>query len=358
MDFASDNVAACHPALMSALAAANEGAARPYGADPWTERLEARVSELFERPARVRLVATGTAANALTLACMTPPWSAVFCHEQAHIEQDECGAPEFYTGGAKLVRLPGDGAKIDPEALERALASAGGAVHHVQRGALSITQASELGAVYAPEEVARLCRLARGHGVPVHMDGTRFANAVARLGCAPADLTWRAGVDALCLGATKNGGIAAEAVLMFEGGALWDKAWEFELRRKRGGHLWSKSRFLAAQMLAMLEDGLWLRLAGHANAMADRLAAGLAALPGATLSGPAAANMLFPTLPRRAHRALRAAGATYYDWPDDPTPDGAGDEPVGCRLVCSWATTPEQVDRFVDAARGALARAG
>lgn len=350
MDFASDNVAACHPALMSALAAANEGAARPYGADPWTERLEARVSELFERPARVRLVATGTAANALTLACMTPPWSAVFCHEQAHIEQDECGAPEFYTGGAKLVRLPGDGAKIDPEALERALASAGGAVHHVQRGALSITQASELGAVYAPEEVARLCRLARGHGVPVHMDGTRFANAVARLGCAPADLTWRAGVDALCLGATKNGGIAAEAVLMFEGGALWDKAWEFELRRKRGGHLFSKMRFISAQMDAYLADGLWLRLAGHANAMADRLATGLGQA-GARVLNAIGANMLFAEITLDQHRRLEAAGARYYTMsPFDPA--GAANQPIKVRLVASFRTTEADVDGFVAALAG------
>jgi threonine aldolase len=352
MFFSSDNVSACAPQIMEAVRAANHGPARPYGADEATARLSALVCELFERPAKVYLVATGTAANALALACLCPPWATVYCHRNAHVEEDECGAPEFYTGGAKLTLLPGDHARIDPAALDDAIRfTARAGVHNVQRGALSLTQATEAGAVYTPAEVADLAGRARAHGLPVHMDGTRFANAVARLGCAPADLTWRAGVDVLCLGATKNGAMAAEAVILFDEA----KAWEFELRRKRGGHLWSKMRFMSAQMEAWLSDGLWLRLAGHANAMADRLAAGLRAIPGVEITAPVDANMMFPRFPRRGHRALTEAGAIYYLWPGDQSLEGPGDEPLRCRLVCSWATTAEDVDRFLAALRGALA---
>ncbi len=352
MIFSSDNVSPCAPELMAAMAAANDGHARPYGADAATGRLQALVSDVFGRPARVYLVATGTAANALALACLCPPWATVYCHRNAHIEEDECGAPEFYTGGAKLTLLPGTHAKIDPAALDDAIRfTARAGVHNVQRGALSLTQATEAGAVYTPDEVADLAGRAKAHGLPVHMDGTRFANAVARLGCAPADLTWRAGVDVLCLGATKNGAMAAEAVILFDEA----KAWEFELRRKRGGHLWSKMRFMAAQMETWLTDGLWLRLAGRANAMADRLAAGLRAIPGVEIAAPVQANMMFPRFPRRGHRALQDAGALYYLWPGDQSLDGPGDEKLQCRLVCSWSTTEAEVDAFLSALRGALA---
>jgi threonine aldolase len=352
MFFSSDNVSAVAPAIFDAMAAVNHGPAKPYGADPASARLRALASEAFERPVEVHLVATGTAANALALACLCPPWATVYCHRNAHVEEDECGAPEFYTGGAKLTLLPGPHAKIDPAALDDAIRfTARAGVHNVQRGALSLTQATEAGAVYAPDEVAALAGRAKAAGLPVHMDGTRFANAVARLGCAPADLTWRAGVDVLCLGATKNGAMAAEAVILFDPA----KSWEFELRRKRGGHLWSKMRYMSAQMEAWLADGLWLRLAGHANAMADRLAAGLRAIPGVEIAAPVQANMMFPRFPRRGHRALQAAGAVYYLWPGDQSLDGPGDEPLQCRLVCSWATTPAEVDAFLAALRGALA---
>jgi threonine aldolase len=354
MFFSSDNVSACAPAIFEAVAAANHGAAKPYGADDLTARVAAQVAEVFERPARVYLVSTGTAANALALGCLCPPWATVFCHRNAHIEEDECGAPEFYTGGAKLTLLEGPDARIAPTALEDALRFTGRAgVHNVQRGALSLTQATEKGAAYTPDEVAALAAQAKAAGLPVHMDGTRFANTVARLGCAPADLTWRAGVDVLCLGATKNGAMAAEAVILFDDA----KAWEFELRRKRGGHLFSKMRYLSAQMTAYLADDLWLKLAGHANTMADRLAAGLRALPGVMLDHEMGANMMFPALPRRAHRALQAAGAVYYLWPFDQSLEGPDDAPLTCRLVCSWSTTPEEVDAFLDVARGALADA-
>ncbi|MCL5777751.1 beta-eliminating lyase-related protein [Limibaculum sp. FT325] len=349
MFFASDNASGIAPDLLAAMGAAAGGYAMPYGNDDLTRAVEARVREVFEAPeARVYLVATGTAANALALGCLCPPWGRVWCHEAAHIEQDECNAPEFYMGGAKLSLIRGAEAKIGADALAAALdAAQPGVVHSAQPGALSITQATELGATYTAAEIAALCDLAKGAGIPVHMDGTRFSNAVARMNARPADLTWRAGVDVLCLGATKCGAMAAEAVILFDPA----RAWEFELRRKRGGHLFSKMRFVAAQMLAWLEDGLWLRLAGHANAMADRLAAGLAAA-GAGVLNPIDANMIFARITLAQHRRLQAAGARYYLWPKAQVPEGGGDAPVEIRLVTSFATTPEDVDRFLDALRG------
>jgi threonine aldolase len=349
MNFASDNVSAAAPEILEAVARANHGAAMPYGADDATARVAGLVSEIFEREAAVYLVSTGTAANALSVACLCPPWATLYCHDEAHVEVDECGAPEFYTGGAKLTLLPGADARIDPAALEARLARPVRGVHQVQQGALSLTQATELGAVYAPETVARLADAAKACGLPVHMDGTRFANACARLGASPAEMSWKAGVDVLCLGATKNGALAAEAVILFDK----SRAWEFELRRKRGGHLFSKMRFLAAQMEAYLTDGLWLRLAGQANAMADRLAEGLAALPGCRLRHPVEANMLFPEMPVRVHKALKEAGAHYLLWPDSETLEAPDDAPAGCRLVCSWSTEAAEVDRFLAAAGAA-----
>lgn len=352
MWFTSDNAGPAAPQILQALSAANDGYAPPYGADPLTARVADRIRELFEAPeAIVHLVPTGTAANALALASLAPPWSAIYCHRNAHIEEDECGAPEFYTGGAKLTLLDGAHAKIAPESLRDALqAGAGGAVHHVQPGALSLTQATEMGAVYTPDEVRALAGLAKQQGLPVHMDGTRFSNALARQGCAPADLSWRAGVDVLCLGATKCGALAAEAVIFFDGDRA--KGWEFELRRKRGGHLFSKMRYVAAQLDAWLEDGLWLDLAGRANAAADRLAEGLRASGMAEIPHPVQANALFPALPRAAHRRLQEAGARYYMWPSEPSPQGPDDEMLACRLVCNWATSEEDVDAFLAALRG------
>ena len=355
MNFASDNVSAAAPEILEAVARENAGPATPYGGDEATARVAARLSEIFEREATVHLVSTGTAANAITLGCLCPPWAQVYSHAQAHIEADECGAPEFFTGGAKLTLMPGAHAKIDAEALEAKLAAPVRGVHQVQRGALSLTQATELGAVYRPEEIARLSAAARACGLPVHMDGTRFANALARLGCAPAEISWKAGVDALCLGATKNGAFAAEAMILF--GETRARDWELQLRRKRGGHLFSKMRFLAAQMEAWLADDLWLRLAARANAMADRLAAALAPLPGVRLRHPVEANLLFPEMPVRAHRALQAAGARYYPWPGSESFEGPEEALAGCRLVCSWATTEAEVDAFAGVARDALAAA-
>ena len=351
MMFASDNAGPAAPEILQAVMAANEGPAMPYGNDPLTQRVTERVREIFEAPnAKAYLVATGTAANALALSTFVKPWQAVFCHRNAHIEEDECGAPDFYSG-AKMTLIEGEHAKIDPEGLARALKFAARAgVHNQQRGALSITQATELGAVYTPDEVKVLAGLAKGYDLPVHMDGTRFSNAVARLGCAPAELSWKAGVDVLCLGASKCGALGAEAVIFFDGDS--ERCWEFELRRKRGGHLFSKMRFVSAQMDRWLTDGLWLELAGRANAAADRLAAGLTAGNLATLTHPAQANALFAALPRGAHRRLHEAGAKYYLWPFDQPLEGPEDEMLTCRLVCNWATSDAEVDAFLEAARG------
>ncbi len=345
MWFTSDNAGPAHPAVMDALLRANEGYAPSYGADEAMARVTARLREIFEAPeAAVHLVSTGTAANALALACLCPPWSTVYCHAEAHVSVDECAAPEFFSGGAKLTLLGGAHCKIPPEALADAIAGAAGAgVHNVQPGAFSLTNATEAGTVYSPDEIRALADVARAAGLPVHLDGARFANALARLGCTPAEATWKAGVDVLGFGGTKNGLIGVEAVIFFDPA----KSWEFELRRKRGGHLFSKHRYLSAQMEAYLADGLWLEMARTANARADALAAGLTALPGVRLRHAVEANMVFAAWPRGGHRALQAAGAHYHLWPSAQTLDGADEAEVSARLVCNWSTTPEEVDAFL-----------
>lgn len=350
MNFASDNTSATAPEIMAAIAAANEGSAMPYGNDPAMDEVRARLRETFEAPeAAVFLVATGTAANALSLAILTDPWGAVFCHRNAHVEEDECGAPEFYTGGSKLVLVEGEHAKMTPEALAGAIAFTGrSGVHNVQRGMVTITNATEHGTVYTAAETAALCDVAKGFGLPVHLDGARFANAVAATGASAADLTWRAGVDVVSFGGTKNGCMGVEAVVIFDPA----RAWEFELRRKRGGHLFSKHRYLSAQMAAYLEDGLWLRLARAANAAAARLSAGFLAVPGAGLVHPTEANAVFVRFPRTAHRRAFDGGAAYYLWPFDQPLDGPGEEQLSCRMVASWSTTEAEVDGLLALIRG------
>ncbi len=341
MNFASDNTAPMPPAIMAALTRANEGYAMGYGNDPLTVRVQARIREVFEAPdAAVHLVSTGTAANSLALALVCPPWGAVFCEAQAHVMMDECGAPEFFTSGAKLVGVPGDHGRMTPDTLAGAMARTGASgVHGVQRGALTITNVTEAGTVYSPDAIAALTALARAKGLPCHLDGARFANALVATGATPAEMTWKAGIDVVSFGGTKNGLMGVEAVVVFDPA----RAWELELRRKRAGHLASKMRYLAAQMDGWLEDGLWLSLATQANAMATRLAAGLA--PHAVSMHPVEANMMFVRWPAGTHDRLRAAGAVYY-----PMPAPEGEE--AARLVTSWSTTPADVDGFLAALAG------
>lgn len=344
MNFASDNTAPMHPKVLAAIGRANAGTAMPYGNDPLAAQVEKKLAELFGRECAVFLVSTGTAANALSIAAACPPWGAVYCHPEAHVDDDECGAPEFYTGGAKLVGVEGAHGKLSAASLDAALAGAGkGTVHHVQPALLSLTNATEAGTVYTPAETAALAEVAHRHGLKVHLDGARFANALAHLGCSAADATWKSGVDILSFGATKNGCMAAEAIVVF------DKALAETLafRRKRAGHLFSKMRFLAAQMDAYLDGGLWLELARHSNAMAKRLAEGLQAIPGARLSHPVEANEIFVELPEKAVAATEAAGYRSYRW------NGPGTQVL--RLVSAWSTKPEDVEGFVKTARAALA---
>jgi threonine aldolase len=350
MFFASDNSSPVPPEVMAALAAANTGYAMPYGNDPIMAQVRTRIREVFEAPeAAVYLVATGTAANALSLAICCPPWAGVYCHRVSHIEEDECGAPEFYTGGAKLVLIDGADAKMSVDGLKRAIGFAARAgVHNVQKGMLSLTNATENGTIYTPAEVAELTAIARAEGLPCHMDGARFTNALVSAGCTPAEMTWKAGIDVLSFGGTKNGLMGVEAVVIFDP----KKAWEFELRRKRGGHLFSKHRYLSAQMAAYLEGDLWLKLAGQANAAARRLSAGILSVPGAALLHPTQANAVFASWPRAGHQAAQAAGAAYYLWPGNQSLEGPADTPLAARLVCSWSTTEADVDQFLDVIRG------
>jgi threonine aldolase len=346
MNFASDNAAGIAPEILDAIARANEGSALAYGGDAVTARLERRFAEMFERDVAVFLVATGTAANALALAHLTLPWGAVLCHEEAHVAVDECGAPEFFGGGIKLLTLAGEGGKIAPQTLARALDGQWGGPHHVTPCVLSISQATEAGTIYRPHEIARLSEIAHARGLAVHVDGARLGNALARMNASLAEATWKAGVDALSFGATKGGALAAEAVVLFDRA----RAANMPERRKRAGHLLSKHRFLAAQMEAFCADDLWLRLARHANAMADRLAAGLAAL-GAVPVWPVEANEVFVALPARMDERLKSAGAIYHPWRTNSLHNSLprGDASL-VRLVTSFATRPEEVDRFVTTA--------
>ncbi|HQU69881.1 MAG TPA: beta-eliminating lyase-related protein [Albidovulum sp.] len=347
MEFASDNAAGAAPEILAAVMAVNAGAAPSYGNDASMDRVRALIRETFEAPeAEVYLVATGTAANALSLASYCPPWGVVYAHDGAHVEHDECGAPEFYIGGGKIRRIAGADGKMTPEGLRSAIAQTPqGFVHGHQRGVVTLTNVTEAGTVYSPAEVATLTAVAHDFRLPVHMDGARFANAIAATGASPAEITWQAGVDVLSFGGTKNGCLGVEAVVLFDPA----KAWEFELRRKRGGHLFSKHRFLSAQMEAYLTDGLWLKLAEAANARAEALEAAFRASPEASLMYPREANIAFATLPRALHRKLEAAGAHYYYWPGDPAPEGPDDEQIGARFVTSWATTEAEIDAFAKA---------
>ncbi len=342
MNFGSDNWAGAAPEIIDAIARANEGPAPAYGSDELTARVEARISEIFETDCAVYFVATGGAANGLALSVMTPPYGMILCHEQSHVQMDECAGPEFFTGGAKLLPVAGGAGKLTPQGVADALA---GFPHRPPHGApgsvLSLTQATECGTIYSADEVKALCDFAHGADLKIHMDGARFANAVAASGASPAALSWRAGVDVLCFGGTKNGCLAAEAVIFFDR----QMAQDFEFRRKRAGHLWSKMRFIAAQFDAYFADDLWLKLAGGANAMATKLSSGLAATGGVEVSYPSEINQVFACFPEGVAEKLKEGGAAFYPWitPGDPANGKMH------RLVTSFKTTPSEVDAFIKA---------
>lgn len=349
MNFASDNTGPVHPNVMAALIAANTGYALPYGGDDLTAQTIQNIRDLFEAPdAAVFLVSLGTAANSLILATLSQPWETVFCHTVAHIHEDECNAPEFYSGGTKLTLVPGPEAKMTAENLRRSiLAEETRGVHGPQRGPVSLTQATERGTIYSLKEIQEISATAKEFGLPVHMDGARFANAVQSLGCSAAEMTWKSGVDAVTFGGTKNGLMAVEAVIFFNP----KYAWEFELRRKRGAHLFSKHRFLAAQMQSYLAGDLWLDMAKKSNDASARLVQGLKKIPEVQIDFEPQANIIFAQWARAAHQRLHAAGAQYYVMAGDHT-TGPSDELLPARLVTDWSTTPENIDKFLDILRG------
>jgi threonine aldolase len=344
--FLSDNAAGVSPEILEAIVRANDGAAPAYGADALTQSLTGRLEAFFGHPVQCYLVGTGTAANALALAALCPPWGAVLCHEEAHVAVDECGAPELFTGGAKLLPVAGRDGKLTVKAMQRLLAGfRAGDQHQVQPAAVSLSQATEAGTVYRPDEIAAISKWAHARGLKVHMDGARFANAAVAIGATPADITWRAGVDILSFGATKNGALAAEAVIVFDA----DIGKEMLFRRKRAGHLFSKSRFFAAQFQAYLDGDLWRRNAAQANGMARRLAEGLGQIAGVTVLHPVEANEIFVRMPDALAAFLRKQELLFHDWP----PSGAG----GRRLVTSPMTTEAEVDSVLAAAAQSAATA-
>ena len=334
MHFFSDNATPVCPEVMAAIVAADQ-ADHGYDGDRWSARLNGAFSDLFGTESVALWIATGTAANSIALASLCPPYGGILCHEEAHIVVDECGAPGFYTHGATLMALPGEGAKLSPETVLDRLRAIRPDVHQVPARAISITQATEYGLVYTPGEVAALGDLAREHGLGFHMDGARFANAVAYLGCHPGDVTWRAGVDILSFGCVKNGGMVGEALVFF-GNQAQARAAEAARWRKRGGHLFSKGRYLAAQLLAMVEGDLWLRNARAANAAAQALAAGAAG----RLLHPVQANELFVRLSEAERTQLRAQGFDFHDWGAD-----------AARLVTSWSQHASSVQPLAEAIR-------
>ncbi|MGB0571573.1 MAG: threonine aldolase family protein [Alphaproteobacteria bacterium] len=337
-NFASDNVAGALPEVITAVTEAAAVGAMPYGNDLWTERVEQRLKDLFECDLWAFSVATGTAANALALSALCPPFGTVFCHPGSHANTDECGAPEFYTGGAKLTLVDGPDGKIDPAALAAAIETARPrGVHNMPPAAVTITQESEAGTVYSAGQVEAIAEISGHHGLALHMDGARFANALVALNCSPADATWRRGVDVLCFGATKGGAMAAEAVIFFREA----HAAAFGERRKRGGHLVSKMRFVSSQLVGYLTDDAWLRAARTANAGAAKLADGISRIDGAELVRVPEANIVFAKLPLPTLDKLEADGFGFYRVGSDGT----------IRLVVPWSVTDTDVDGLIDAVR-------
>ncbi|HEY2953452.1 MAG TPA: low specificity L-threonine aldolase [Verrucomicrobiae bacterium] len=329
--FASDNYAGICPEAWAALAEANQGHAPGYGDDAWTARAADLIREVFETNCEVFFVFNGTAANSLVLAALCQSYHSILCHELAHVETDECGAPEFFSNGTKVLLIPGRNGKIDPAGIEKMVQKRTD-VHFPKPRVVSVTQATEAGTVYTPDEIRAIGRMAKKHGLNVHMDGARFANAVATLGVAPREITWQAGVDALCFGGTKNGTHVGDAVVFFNR----ELADEFDYRCKQAGQLCSKMRFMSAPWVGMLKDGAWLRHARHANAMAARLEEKLSGLPAVQILFPRQANSVFVELPQAVIKGLRERGWMFYTF------IGQG----GCRLMCAWDTTEKDVDDF------------
>src|SRR5579864_9056682 len=337
IDYRSDNTGRAAPEILEALVRANTGTALGYGADEWTARLQERFSDLFETKVRVFPVATGTAANALSLAAVSPSWGLVYCSELAHINTAEANAAGFFGGGLKLVPVAGKDGRIAAEALRETLAAIQpGQLHRGQPAAVSLTQASDLGAVYPLDEIRKIAEIAKARGLRLHMDGARFANALARLHCSPAAMSWRVGIDILSFGATKNGGALCDAIVVFDP-ALADG---LAVQLRRAGQVWSKMRFAAAQLLAYVEDGLWLKLAAASNAAAARIAAGIAALPGLRLLAPVEANVLFLELPGAVMDALEADGFQFYRR-----------SATLARFVCRFDVTNAEADALAAALR-------
>jgi threonine aldolase len=340
--FASDNYAGICPEAWQAMDAANRGFVPSYGDDCWTERACGLIRELFETDCQVFFVFNGTAANSLALASLCLSYHSVICHDLSHMETDECGAPEFFSNGTKILHVGGEGGKLDLGEVERAITRRSD-IHYPKPRVLSLTQATEVGTVYSVDEIKAASDLAGRYGLRVQMDGARFANAVASLGKTPADITWKAGVDVLCLGGAKNGMAVGEAVVFFKR----EQAEEFDYRCKQAGQLASKMRFLAAPWIGMLESGAWLRNAQHANRCAAMLERELAAINGVTIMFPCQANSVFVQLPEQAAEALRQAGWRFYTF------IGSG----GARFMCSWQTTEEDVRLLVAAVKVAVSRA-
>ena len=350
MNFASDNVVGASRPVLGAILAASEGAEAAYGADSWTARAEAMLAEVFEHDVSVFLVATGTGANALALAAATPPWGAVLCHAESHVMDDECGAPEMFTAGAKLVGIPGPSGRITPEGVAQALDRyPRGVAKAVQPTLLSVSQVTEAGTLYGLGELRALSVLAHGAGLKVHLDGARFANALVALGCTAAEMTWKAGVDIVSFGATKNGCLAAEAVIFFDKALAADMPY----RRKRSGHTVSKGRLLGAQLVGYLENGHWLENARHANAAAARLSAGIVSAPQVRLAWPTEANEVFALLPAALAEALLARGFRFAPWASDSLPPGValGEGERFVRFVTSFASRMQDIDALIDAVK-------
>ncbi len=346
MNFASDNVYGVDPRIMQAMVDANNRLTDvSYCHDDGAKLVEARLSEVFETDVKAFLVMNGTGANSLALSAMCPPFGGIVCHETSHINTDECNCPELFTGGAKLITVGGGHGKLTPKAVAGKLAHFGHGEHGAKPAALSVSDVTELGTLYTPAEVKALADVVKPMGLKMHMDGARFANALVAIGCTPAELTWKAGVDALSFGGTKNGGMILEAVVFFDHALAED----FLYRRKRSGQLLSKGRYLSAQMLAYLQDGVWLPNARKANALASKLAKGMATSNRIRISNPTEANEVFAVMPKTTFDAVQKAGAHFYDWPMD----GLAEDEIHCRFVLSWNTPEKDVDDFLTLIRNA-----